>query len=272
MNTPSAWRTLIVDDEPLAREGIRSRLTTLGGFDIIGECRSGRSAITAIRAQSLDVVFLDVQMPVVDGFGVIAEVGADAMPAIVFVTAHDHYALRAFDAQAMDYVLKPIDDARFVRAVDGVRKRLTEARQSDVAQRLSQLLSQVERPAASVAHSPPPDRLVARDGDRIEMVPFDEIDWVGADGDYVRVHAGRRHLLLRLTMNRLEAALARGQHVRIHRSTIVNVARIRTLTALPNAEYAVLLEDGVTLRASRSYTDRLRAAVGLSRPNESSRP
>ena len=107
MNTSATWRTLIVDDEPLAREGIRSRLTTLGGFDIVGECSSGRAAISAIRSHSPDVVFLDVQMPVVDGFGVIAEVGADAMPAIVFVTAHDHYALRAFDAHAIDRIARP---------------------------------------------------------------------------------------------------------------------------------------------------------------------
>lgn len=273
MNTSATWRTLIVDDEPLAREGIRSRLTTLGGFDIVGECSSGRAAISAIRSHSPDVVFLDVQMPVVDGFGVIAEVGADAMPAIVFVTAHDHYALRAFDAHAIDYVLKPIDDTRFARAVDGVRRRLTEARQSGVAQQLSQLLSQVQRTAPPrVEHRPLPDRLVARNGEKIEMVPFVEIDWIAADGDYVRVHAGRRRLLLRLTMNRLEDALGRGQHVRIHRSTIVNVARIRTLKALPNAEYAVHLDNGVTLRASRSYTDRLRAAIGLSEPNDSPRP
>jgi len=269
----TAWRTLIVDDEPLAREGIRSRLATLGGFEIVGECTGGRAAISAIRAQSPDVVFLDVQMPVIDGFGVIAEIGADAMPAIVFVTAHDHYALRAFDAQAIDSVLKPIDDARFVRAVDGARKRLMEARQSGVAQQLSQLLSQVERPTPPKAESPAlPDRLVVRDGDRIEMVPFDEIDWVAADGDYVRVHAGQRQLLLRLTMSRLQDALPCDQHVRIHRSTIVNVGRIRTLKALPNAEYAVLLKNGVTLRASRSYTDRLRIALGVSRPNEPTRP
>ena len=123
----SSWRTLIVDDEPLAREGIRTRLAALGGFEIVGECGGGRAAVDAIRSRTPDVVFLDVQMPVLDGFGVIAEIGADAMPAIVFVTAHDQHALRAFDAQAIDYVLKPIDDARFVRAVDGVRRRLARS-------------------------------------------------------------------------------------------------------------------------------------------------
>jgi two-component system, LytTR family, response regulator len=268
----TTWRTLIVDDEPLARDGIRSRLTTLGGFEIVGECGGGRAAIAAIRAQSPDVVFLDVQMPVIDGFGVIAAVGADEMPAIVFVTAHDEYALRAFDAQAIDYVLKPIDDTRFVRAVDGVRRRLTEARESSVAQQLTRLLSDVHARVSRTPDAPTlADRLVARDGDRIEMVPFAEIDWIAADGDYVRVHAGNRQLLLRLTMNRIEAALPAGEHVRIHRSTIVNIARIRTLRALPNAEYTVVLKNGVTLRASRSYTDRLRDVLGLTRPNDSPR-
>jgi two-component system LytT family response regulator len=263
MTTPSsAWRTLIVDDEPLAREGIRARLTTLGGFDVVGECGGGRVAVAAIRSMSPDVVFLDVQMPVIDGFSVIDEIGVDAMPAVVFVTAYDHYARRAFDAQALDYVLKPIDDARFVRAAEGVRRRLSEARDSGVARQLAQLLAHV-RQTPVTEPAPPADRLVARDGDRVEMIPFDEIDWVAADGDYVRVHAGKRCLMLRLTMQRLAEALPATRHVRIHRSTIVNVARIRSLRALPNAELTVVLADGVVLRASRSYADRLRAALGL---------
>jgi two-component system LytT family response regulator len=264
-DTTMRWRTLIVDDEPLAREGIRARLESLGGFDVVAECGGGRAAIAAIRAQPLDVVFLDVQMPVVDGFGVIAEVGADRMPAIVFVTAYDHYAVRAFDASAIDYVLKPIDDVRFVQAVDAVRRRLSEARESSVARHLVGLLDEVRASASPPAPEPrmATDRLVARDGDRIEMIPANEIDWIGADGDYVRVHAGTRHLLLRSTMTAMEAALPARQHVRIHRSTIVNVARIRTLRALPNNEYTVLLANGVALRASRSYATRLKHSLGL---------
>ena len=258
------WRAVIVDDEPLAREGIRSRLAALGGFEIVAECGGGRAAVAAIRSSSPDVVFLDVQMPVIDGFGVIAEIGVDAMPPIVFVTAHDQHALRAFDAHAIDYVLKPIDDARFVRAVDGVRKRLAESRESGVARRLSALLGDVRTGAPFVkSEVPRGDRLVARDGDRVELVPFTEIDWVAADGDYVRVYAGNRQLLLRLTMTRLEAELPADQLVRIHRSTIVNVTRIRTLRALPNAEYAVVLQSGITLRASRSYGGRLRGLLRL---------
>ena len=261
------WRTLIVDDEPLAREGIRTRLESLGGFDIVAECGSGRAAIAAINAQRLDVVFLDVQMPVVDGFGVIAEVGVERMPSIVFVTAYDHYAVHAFDARAIDYVLKPIDDARFARAVDSVRHRLREAKESRVARQLAGLLDDV-RPLAKMAPgaaSATPDRLIARDGDRIEMVPASEIDWIAADGDYVRVHAGDRQLLLRSTMTAIEASLPAGQHVRIHRSTIVNVARVRTLKTLPNNEYTVVLRNGVALRASRSYTARLRQILGIER-------
>lgn len=263
MTVTTPWRTVIVDDEPLGREGIRTRLRALGGFEIVGECGSGRSAVTAIRAQSPDVVFLDVQMPVVDGFGVIDEVGVDAMPAVVFVTAHDHYALRAFDAQAIDYVLKPIDDARFARTIASVRRRLGESRDSGVTQRLLRLLDQVHRPNAEPPTAPSTaGHLVARDGARIERVPFTEIDWVAADGDYVRVHAGKRHLLLRLTMNHLERALPAREHVRIHRSAIVNVNRIRTIEPLSNGDRRVVLANGVVLRASRSYASRLRGAVG----------
>ena len=261
----TAWRTLIVDDEPLAREGIRARLAALGGFDVIGECSGGRAAITAIRAEAPDVVFLDVQMPVIDGFAVVAEVGVDAMPAVVFVTAYDQYALKAFDAQAIDYVLKPIDDARFARAVASVQARLTESRDSGVARQLARLLGDVRAPAPV----PTPvqgrsDRLVARDGDRIDMIPFDEIDWVEADGDYVRIHAGSRQILLRVTMGAMEQSLPPAEHVRIHRSTIVNVTRVRTLKSLPNADFSVVLKNGVSLRASRSYSARLRDALGIS--------
>src|SRR5678816_4546501 len=200
------WRTLIVDDEPLAREGIRARLVTLGGFDVVDECGTGRDAIVAIRSRQPDLVFLDVQMPIVDGFAVVSEIGADAMPATVFVTAYDHYALRAFDAQAIDYVLKPIDGARFARTVDNVRRRLRESRESGVAQQLAALLDRLER-APSAEPLARGGHLVARDGARTELIPFDEIDYVIADGDYVRVFAGKRRLLLRLTMNRIEAAL-----------------------------------------------------------------
>ena len=263
--TQAEWRTVIVDDEPLAREGIRARLVTLGGFDVVDECGSGRDAIVAIRSRQPDLVFLDVQMPIVDGFAVISEIGAEAMPATVFVTAHDHYALRAFDAQAIDYVLKPIDDVRFARTVDNVRRRLREARESGVAQQLASLLDRLERaPSAK-----PPVRgghLVARDGARTELIPFDEIDYVIADGDYVRVFAGKRQLLLRLTMSRIEVALPAHEHVRIHRSAIVNLSRIRTLEALPNAELSVVLRSGITLRASRSYAERLRLALGVIQP------
>ena len=258
----AAWRTVIVDDEPLAREGIRARLVMLGGFDVVDECGSGRDAIVAIRSRQPDLVFLDVQMPMVDGFAVISAIGVDAMPATVFVTAHDHYALRAFDAQAIDYVLKPIDDARFARTVDNVRRRLRDARASGVAQQLASLLDRLER----TPPTEPPARgghLVARDGGRTELVPFDEIDYVIADGDYVRVFAGKRQLLLRLTMNRIEAALPAHEHVRIHRSAIVNLSRVRALEALPNAELSVVLRSGVTLRASRSYADRLRRGLGV---------
>jgi len=161
-------------------------------------------------------------------------------------------------------VLKPIDDARFARTVDTVRRRLRESRESGVAQQLASLLDRLER-----APPEPPARgghLVARDGARTELIPFDEIDYVIADGDYMRVFAGKRQLLLRLTMSRIEAALPAHTHMRIHRSAIVHLSRVRTLEALPNAELSVVLRSGVTLRASRSYAERLRFALGVIQP------
>src|SRR4051812_42496371 len=196
----AAWRTVIVDDEPLARKGIRARLVTLGGFDVVDECGNSRDAIVAIRSRQPDVVFLDVQMPIADGFAVISEIGADAMPVTVFVTAHDHYALRAFDAQAIDYVLKPIDDGRFARTVDNVRRRLREAHQSGVAEQLAALLDRLER--APSAEEPPArgGHLVARDGSRTGLISFPQIHHAVSDGDYVGLFAGERPVVVPPTM------------------------------------------------------------------------
>jgi len=258
-------RALVVDDEQLAREELCFLLGETGGVDIAGQAGDGVVALRLAGELKPDVVFLDVQMPVVDGFAVVAEVGVDAMPAVVFVTAYDHYALKAFDAQAIDYVIKPIDDARFARAVASVRTRLTESRESGVARQLAHLLGDVRSNARTNAPSSPrSNTFVARDGDRIDLIPYDEIDWVEAAGDYVRMHAGNRQILLRMTMGAMEESLPASEHVRIHRSTIVNVARIRTLKSLPNADFAVVLKNGVNLRASRSYSARLREAFGLS--------
>jgi two-component system LytT family response regulator len=270
---PTVIRTLVVDDEPLARRGIRARLARAGGYAIVAECASGREAIGAIREHNPDVVFLDVQMPGIDGFGVIREIGAERMPVVIFVTAYDTHALRAFDAHALDYLLKPIDDDRFASAVERARRRVAERDESAVARRLVALMQEVGS-AADVSHAgqtarvdspttpPPPGRIVVRDRDRVLLIDVSDIDWIGADGDYVRVHAAGKSHLLRDTMAAMEGRLDSSTFVRIHRSAIVNVDRIRELRPYSSREYSVILRDGTRLRLSRRYRDRLRAHLG----------
>ena len=250
-------RALIVDDEPLARRGIRARLDRAGGFTVVAECSSGREAVAAIREHAPSVVFLDVQMPGIDGFGVIRTIGADRMPVVIFVTAYDSHALRAFEAHALDYLLKPIDDDRFATAVERVRRRVTEREESAVARRLVALMQEVGGDDTAS-----PSRIVIRDRDRVLLIDVSDIDWVGADGDYVRIHAAGKNHLLRETMAAMEERLNPATFVRIHRSAIVNVDRIRELRPYSSREYAVILRDGTRLRLSRRYRDRLRTSLG----------
>jgi two-component system, LytTR family, response regulator len=261
---------IIVDDEALARRGIRARLERTGGYTVVAECASGREAIAAIREYAPNVVFLDVQMPGVDGFGVIDEIGADEMPVVIFVTAHDTHALRAFEAHAFDYLLKPIDDDRFAATVDRARRRVVEREESGVARRLAALMHDIRpaldadrhRPARSDAPdasvAAPSGRIVVRDRDRVLFVDVADIDWIGADGDYVRIHTAGKSHLVRDTMAAMEARLDPAAFVRIHRSTIVNSSRIKELRPYSSREYAVVLKDGTRLRLSRRYRDRLR--------------
>jgi two-component system LytT family response regulator len=265
-------RAIIVDDEPLARRGIRARLERAGGYNVVAECGSGREAVDAIRQHSPNVVFLDVQMPGVDGFGVIEQIGADRMPVVIFVTAYDTHALRAFDAHAFDYLLKPIDDERFAVTLDRARRRVVEREESEVARRLAALMHDL-RPALDAAEatqrradapesSATPNRIAIRDRDRVLFVDVADIDWVGADGDYVRIHANGKSHLVRDTMAAMQQRLDPATFVRIHRSSIVNVSRIKELRPYSSREYAVILRDGTRLRLSRRYRDRLRTHFG----------
>jgi len=266
-------RALIVDDEPLARRGIRARLERAGGYTIVAECASGREAIAAIREHAPSVVFLDVQMPGIDGFGVIEQVGADKMPVVIFVTAYDTHALRAFEAHAFDYLLKPIDDVRFATTLERARGRLVEREESEVARRLAALMQDLRpaleaaeggqrRPDTQEAVPTAPNRIVIRDRDRVLFVDVADIDWIGADGDYVRIHTGGKSHLVRDTMAAMEQRLDAASFVRIHRSAIVNVSRIRELRPYSSREYAVILNNGTRLRLSRRYRDRLRGHFG----------
>jgi two-component system LytT family response regulator len=234
--TVARVRVLIVDDEPLARRGVRLHLEKAGGFEIVGEAASGRDAIERIRSLRPDAVFLDVQMPSIDGFGVVDAIGVGQMPVTVFVTAYDVHALRAFEAHAIDYILKPIDPARFADAAERVR--------------------------SLVASGSAPQRLVLRDGARVVVVEPSEIDWVEADGDYVRVYIRGRGYLVRHTIGRMEERLDASRFQRIHRSTIVNVARVREVKPDGDRRYRVLLRDGTSLTMSRGFRERLAALIG----------
>ena len=271
---------LIVDDEPLARRGIRARLRGCADVEVIRDCATGREGVAAIRELGPDLVFLDVQMPGLDGFGVVGEVGVDAMPPTVFVTAYDAYALRAFEAHALDYLLKPIDDERFAHVLGRARRRIAERRESAVARQLAGLLREMPAsgpPAAAPAPPPPPlppphaearprdgrdDRLLVRDQGRVLMLDAGEIDWIEAEGDHVRLHVGARSHRLREKMATLERGLDPERFARIHRSTIVNLERVRELRPASSREYIVLLHDGTQLRLSRRFRDRLGARFG----------
>jgi two-component system LytT family response regulator len=238
-------RALVVDDEPLARRGIRVRLERAADVEVIGESANGPEAVAAIRELSPDLVFLDVQMPGLDGFGVVEQVGAERMPPVVFVTAYDAHALKAFDVHALDYLLKPIDDERFDVAVERARRRITE--RAALGRQLAAVLAELRD-----------RRILIKDRGKVIIVNEADVDWVEAEGDYVRIHTGGRGHLLRETMAAMAERLDPARFARIHRSTIVNVSRIRELKPHPNREYTVVLHDGTRLKLSRGYRDALR--------------
>jgi two-component system LytT family response regulator len=230
-------RALIVDDEELARERVRTLLAAHRDVEIAAECANGFEAIRAIESLDPDLMFLDVQMPQLDGFGVLDAVrDRPRLPAVVFITAYDVYALKAFEVHAVDYLLKPFDRERFDAALDRVRRASRSS--------LDGLLDDARKRLK---------RFVIRQPDRIYFIPIDDVDWMEAAGNYVRLHAGRESHLLRDTMTHLEETLDTETFLRIHRSTIVNVARIRELQPTFGGDYVVILRDGARLQLSRRY-------------------
>lgn len=249
-------RALIIDDERLARERIRKLLAEDPGIEVIGECSNGRDAVTAIRKQSPDLVFLDVQMPELDGFGVLAEIDPGQMPAVIFVTAYDRFAVKAFEVHAVDYLLKPFDEERFHRALSRVTEHLKGRQTDSLRQHLLELLSDLKDDAKS------PGRIAVKSGGRVLLVRTQDIDWVEAADNYVVLHVGNETHLLRETMAALEARLASSRFVRISRSVIVNLERIKEMQPLFHGDYAVLLLDGTRLTMSRSHRDKLSSILG----------
>jgi two-component system LytT family response regulator len=255
-------RALVVDDEELARRGLRVRLERAGDIAVIGECANGGEAIAAIGKLAPDVVFLDIQMPEVSGFDVIEAVGAGCVPHIIFVTAHDQYAVRAFDVNALDYLLKPIDDERLAQALRRARAALASARDESFGSRFAATVASVNQNTLAAARRPGSDRIAIPAGDRVVVVRIAEIDWVEASGNYVSFHLGRKVWLLRETVAAIEQRLAPHGFTRIHRSTLVNVERVAELRSLANGEFAVLLQDGTELKLSRSYRHALDVLLG----------
>ncbi|MBO0720177.1 MAG: response regulator transcription factor [Blastocatellia bacterium] len=258
-------RTLIVDDEVLARRRIRNLLRGRDDFTVIAECANGNEAVRAIRRHAPDLVFLDVQMPDRDGFGVLEALAPDRLPIIIFVTAYDQYAVRAFEYHALDYLLKPFDDERFEKTLEWARVQLEEKQVGRLGERIFALLEE-HRPKSTAgkksATPPPLSRLIVKSAGRVFFIRTEEIDWIEAEGYYARLHVGGKSHLLRDTLTKLEAQLDRNRFLRIHRSTIVNLERIRELQAQSHGEFTVVLSDGTQLKLSRGYRDRLATLLG----------
>ena len=244
-------RVLIVDDESLARDTIRLLLEDNEQFEVVGECKDGDEAVKAIQADKPDLVFLDIQMPGKNGFDVVEAVGPEQMPVVIFATAYDQYALRAFDAHALDYLLKPFDIDRFAAAFQRAATLIRRQHKTDLDQRLAGLIHDLQPAAKGL------ERVMIKTPQRIYFVRTDEVDWIEAAGNYARLHTGDKTHLLRQTMNALERQLDPDRFLRIHRSTIVNVDRVKELNRMFNGEYEVRLFDGTTLTLSRGYRSQL---------------
>jgi len=269
MSMSASLKTLIVDDEALARRGLRHRLAGHDDVELAGEARNGREALDMIRDLSPDLVFLDIQMPGMDGFDVLRALDEDAMPVIVFVTAFDEYAVQAFEANALDYLLKPIEDERLSETLNRVRRFHNQKQAMQHRQSLLRLLGQITGESVrsmkeirdkgvDKLRKREPARLAIRDGGSTTWVPQDQIEWIDAAGDYMCVHAGGETYILRQTMKQLEQELDPEILQRVHRSTIVNVHRVREMHSHINGEYFLTLENGHTVKLSRSYKDKLK--------------
>jgi two-component system LytT family response regulator len=246
----TALRTLVVDDEPLARELLRKMLAEHGDVEVIGECASGTQAVDAVRAERPDLLFLDVQMPGLDGFEVLREL-APELPQVIFVTAYDQYALRAFDVHALDYLLKPFDEDRLARALDRARTHLRAGRQESRGEVLA-LLDELRGVRWWK------ERLVIRVGERAFLQPVADIDWLEADGKYVKVHVGKQSHTIRETMTQLCESLDPRRFLRISRSAIVNVDRIREIQPWFRGDYVVIMQNGAEVTSTRGFRDTLR--------------
>lgn len=249
-------RTLIVDDEPLARERLRKLIEAEGGFEVVQECGDGVEAVAAIEDQQPDLVFLDIQMPELDGFGVLEQVTVPQLPVVVFVTAYSQHAIRAFEVHALDYLLKPFTRDRFKQAIARVRSHLEQRETGELNRKLSALLKEM-RPEPKT-----PDRLAVKREGRVLLLKVGDIDWIEGADNYVNLHVGKESHLLRETMGAIEKRLAPHQFIRVSRSAIVNLDRVKELQPMFHGDYAVILRDGTRLSLSRTHRDKLQKLLG----------
>jgi two-component system LytT family response regulator len=249
---------VIVDDEPLARERVRTLLSRHGDVVLVGECSDGPEAISTLRRDSPDLVFLDVQMPGCDGFDVLEAVSSGTLPAVILVTAFDQYALKAFEVHAVDYLLKPFDEGRFDRALDRARETIRQDNDDVVRERLFALLADLR------AHDGKVERFVVKGAGRIVFLKVTDVDFIESAGNYVCLHVGAETHILRETMASIEGQLDPERFVRIHRGAIVNIDRIKELQPLFHGEFQVRLVNGTELVLSRGCRERFEAAIGRS--------
>jgi two-component system, LytTR family, response regulator len=254
-------RAIIVDDESPARRRLRELLEKQPDIAILAECSNGAEAVREIRVLQPDLLLLDIQMPGLDGFGVIAAIGAAQMPATIFVTAYDQYALKAFEVSALDYLLKPFSDERFERSLARVLSIVRTHRQEELSHRIISLMDQIQPHQITGA---PLDRLMIKDGGRVLFLRVDEIDWIEAAGVYVQVHTAGKTWLHRIALGELETKLDARQFLRIHRSTIVNLQKVKELHPHSHGDFLVVLSDGTELKLSRSYRQKVESSLGQS--------
>lgn len=250
-------RTVIIDDEPIARRNLRALLERDADVEIVGEAGSGLEAIRLVQAKSPDLIFLDIQMPEMNGFEALERIGADSVPAIIFVTAFDQYALRAFEVHALDYLLKPFDDSRFEAALARAKTQIEQREAKELSKKLFALLEDHAQVSDEPKEAHYQSEFMIKSASRVFFLKADEIDWIEAADYYVRLRAGSQSHMLRETMEKLEAKLDPQKFMRIHRSTIINLDRIKKIEARPGGDYAVILRDGTNLKLSRSRRDQI---------------
>jgi two-component system LytT family response regulator len=252
-------RTVIADDERLARQKLLILLDSEPQVKVVAECQDGRQTVSAIRSLQPDMLLLDIQMPDLDGFQVLSEIPPEEMPVVIFTSAYDQYAIRAFEANALDYLLKPFDQERLHHALERARSELRKARDREITHRILNLLSQVR--SVVLPTSGPDSRLVIKANGRVVFLDLDSIEWVEAAANYVRLNVGKESYLFRETISRISERLDGNHFIRIHRSTIVNVRKIKELIPVNSGEYVVVLKSGRELSCSRGYRAALQGIV-----------